>query len=291
MTDTGSDPMPVLTVYRHGISAGVPPMKNDHMRAKRGEVGGWSEGAARRNVRFLYAIEEQKLDGCGYAVTLTLRDCPPTAAKWHAMRRAWIRRMERAGMTRLHWVTEWQRRGVPHLHGAIFFPDAISRADVEEMAVAAWLNVARDFGVGSRGQFVHPITGIVGWFQYLSKHAARGIAHYQRSAENMPAGWKSKTGRVWGHVGDWPARQSIRFSLQDQHGDGGFFAYRRLCRSWRYADARAKRDAYRMRSARSMLACNDRALSRVRGVSEWIPESVSLGMLSNLAGRGFDVRC
>ena len=52
-------------------------MKNDHMRAKRGEVGGWSEGAARRNVRFLYGIEERELHGDGFAVTLTVRDCPP----------------------------------------------------------------------------------------------------------------------------------------------------------------------------------------------------------------------
>jgi hypothetical protein len=266
-------------------------MKNDHLRAKRGEVGGWSEGASRRNVRFLYAIEETQLTDAGFAVTLTLRDCPPTAAKWHAMRRAWIRRMERAGMTRLHWVTEWQRRGVPHLHGAIFFPENFSRSSVGALAVEAWLEVAAEFGVGARGQFVHEITGIVGWFQYLSKHAARGVAHYQRSAENIPAGWKSKTGRMWGHVGDWPQRPSIRFSLQDQHGDGGFFAYRRLARSWRVADARAKGDRYRTRSARTMLRCEDRALSRVRGLSEWIPEAVSMGMLANLAARGFDVRC
>ena len=283
--------MPVLTVYRHGITCGVPPMKNDHMRAKRGEVGGWSEGAARRNVRFLYAIDERKLEEHGYAVTLTVRDCPPTATKWHAMRRAWIRRMERAGMTRLHWVTEWQRRGVPHLHGAIFFPADMPKAVCMETCIAAWLEIAHEFGVGRRGQFVNEITGVVGWFQYLSKHAARGVAHYQRSSENIPAGWKSKTGRMWGHTGEWPQRMGIRFSLQDQHGDGGYFAYRRLARSWRVADARARGDAYRLRSARAMLTCNDLALSRVRGVSEWIPESLTLPMLSNLATRGFDVHC
>ena len=283
--------MPVLTVYRHGASCGVPPMKNDHMRAKRGEVGGWSEGAARRNVRFLYGIEERELHGDGFAVTLTVRDCPPSGAKWHAMRRAWIMRMQRAGMQRLHWVTEWQRRGVPHLHGAIFFPAGVSISDVSEIAISAWLEIASTFGVQRKAQYVLPITGVVGWFQYLSKHAARGVAHYQRNSANIPEGWKSKTGRMWGHVGDWPVRPSVRFSLQDQNGDGGYFAYRRLARSWRFADARAKGDRYRICSARSMLRCEDRALSRVRGISEWIPETVSMAMLANLASRGFDVRC
>ena len=283
--------MPVLTVYRHGVSAGVPPMKNNHKRALRGEVGGWSEGASRRNVRFLYGIEEHRLDDAGYAVTLTLRDCPPTAAKWHAMRRAWIMRMQRAGMSRLHWVTEWQRRGVPHLHGAIFFDVRRSRLEIQTLIINAWLDVAAEFGTGVRAQFVHPITGVVGWFQYLSKHAARGVAHYQRNSANIPPGWKTKTGRMWGHVGDWPQRPSIRFSLQDQRGDGGFFAYRRLARGWRVADARSSGDRYRLRSARAMLRCDDLALSRVRGISEWIPEAVSMGMLANLAGRGFDVRC
>ena len=32
--------MPVVTVYRHGVTAGVPPMNNDHQRALRDVVGG-----------------------------------------------------------------------------------------------------------------------------------------------------------------------------------------------------------------------------------------------------------
>ena len=97
--------MPIVTVYRHGATAGVPPMKNDHLRALRGEVGGWSEGATRRNTRFLYSIREDLLTGAGMAITLTLRTCPESAQAWHRIRRAWEMRMVRAGMTRLHWVT------------------------------------------------------------------------------------------------------------------------------------------------------------------------------------------
>lgn len=280
--------MPITTVYRHGLKAGVAPMKNDHQRVLRGDVGGWSEGATRRNTQFLYSVEEHKLTGRAYAVTLTLRECPPDSGAWHRLRRAWIKRMERAGMIRLHWVTEWQRRGVPHLHGVVFFPDDIAPAWARRAIVHHWLEIAESAGL--RGQHVKDITGIVGWFQYLSKHAARGVQHYQRNPENIPPAWRRKTGRMWGKVGDWPTRDGMRIDLQDQHGDGGFFAFRRLVRSWRIADARASGSAYRLRSARGMLKCCDRALSTVRGVSEWIGQDVALAMLANLAVRGYAVQ-
>nr|CRY97551.1 hypothetical protein [uncultured prokaryote] len=261
-------------------------MKNDHLRAKRGQVEGWSEGAVRRNTRFLMSIREDQLTGAGVALTLTLRECPATAQDWHRLRRAWIKRMERAGMLRLHWVTEWQRRGVPHLHGAIWWPDQYDMVT----PLDAWVEVAAEYGAGLRGQHARMIDGPVGWFQYLSKHAARGVKHYQRSAENMPEGWQRKTGRVWGHVGDWPLREAVRLDLQDQHGDGGWFAYRRMVRGWRLADARAGGDRYRIRSARSMLTCSDQAVSRVRGLTDWVPEGVTLAMAANLAGRGYVVQ-
>lgn len=279
--------MPVLTVYRHGSKAGVPPMNNSHQRALRGDVGGWSEGATRRNTQFLYSVLEQQLTGAGVAVTLTLRECPPTSDVWHRLRRAWEKRMVRAGMLRLHWVTEWQRRGVPHLHGALWFPG--TQYDLLT-PVEAWVEVAAAFGASLRGQHCRPIDGPVGWFQYLSKHAARGVRHYQRSIDNVPGPWQQRTGRMWGKVGEWPTREGMRIELQDQHGDGGFFAYRRLVRGWRLADARAKGDRYRVRQARQMLQSSDRVLSTVRGVSEWIPQDITLAMLANLAERGFQVQ-
>ncbi len=289
--------MPVITLYDHGFTGGVAPMKNDHLRALRAEVGGWSEGATRRNTRFLYSIREQELTGTGYAITLTIRDCPPDAAAWHRLRRAFLKRMERAGLIRSHWVTEWQRRGVPHLHGMLFFPDVQGRshAAVMSMIERAWLHLGERYGAMSPGQHVHGITDSVGWFQYLSKHASRGVLHYQRSIENVPAAWKNKTGRMWGYTGDWPRRDGVRIQLQDQYGDGGWFAYRRLVRSWRVADARAAGDpgrkrSTRERSARAMLKCPEPPLSRIRGVSEWIPIDLSMAMLANLAARGYSVR-
>lgn len=279
--------MPVLKAYRHGITGGVPPMNNSHQRVRRGNVEGWSEGATRRNTAFLRSIREDRLTGAGVALTLTLRDCPPTARDWHRLRRAWEMRMHRAGMLRLHWVTEWQRRGVPHLHCALWFPncyDTITPID-------AWCDLAEQYGAGRRGQHGRKIDGPIGWFQYLSKHAARGVKHYQRDSENIPEGWQSRTGRVWGKSGDWPIREAVRINLEDQHGDGGWFAFRRLVRSWRVAEARAAGDAYRLRAAREMLRCDDQPLSRVRGVSEWIPQQVQDGLLANLSTRGYSVTC
>jgi hypothetical protein len=49
-------------------------------------------------------------------------------------------------------------------------------------------------------------------------------------------------------------------------------------------------DLYRLRQARRMLDCPHVELSRVRGVSEWIPQDLQDGLLANLAVRGFQVR-
>ena len=81
--------MPVVTLYPHGGKGGVAPMKNNHQRVPRGDVQGWSEGATRRNTEFLMSVRTDQLTGAGVALTLTLRDCPPTADDWHKLRRAW----------------------------------------------------------------------------------------------------------------------------------------------------------------------------------------------------------
>jgi len=286
--------VPVVSVYRHGMTCGVAPLKNSHQRALRGEVGGWSDGATRRNTRFLYSIREHELHGLGFAVTLTLKICPPSAVEWQRLRSAWIKRMERLGMLRLHWVTEWQRRGVPHLHCAIWFtPEAVQEHGPVELYMSIirhWIALtASKYQAGHQSQHLREIDGAIGWFQYLSKHAARGVKHYQRSSDNLPAAWQSKTGRMWGHTGDWPVREAIKINLQGTPGDGGFYAFRRLIRSWRRADARG--DVYRSKIAKRLLRCPQEPLSRVRGLSEWISEDLQSAFLANLAMRGFSVVC
>lgn len=245
----------------------------------RGEVGGWSIKATRRNTDFLRSIDERKLTGAGVALTLTLKTCPPTSEAWHKLRKAWIERMRRAGMVRIHWVTEWQRRGVPHLHCALWFPNAYDTIT----PTRAWCELAEAYGAGLKGQFGRRIDGPIGWFQYLSKHAARGVMHYQRSAENMPDAWQQRTGRVWGYGGDWPLQKPVTVQLDDE----GFYVFRRLVRSWRIGNARASGDKVREIHARHMLKNKDPHLSRLRPVSEWVSHAQAMMFLGNLAERGF----
>ena len=163
-------------------------MKNNHTRAKRGEVKGWSKTASRNNTKFLRSVYVPALDGAAVAFTLTIRDCPPTSDDWHKIRRAFVERLRRAGMVRLHWLTEWQKRGVPHLHGIAYFPAAYEAATV----VWNWTAVAEKYGANIRSQHVVPITDMQGWFMYLAKHAGRSETHYQRNPEFVPAGWAKR---------------------------------------------------------------------------------------------------
>lgn len=299
--------MPVVTVYRHGVTAGIGSVGN-RKPPKRDEVKGWSAGSVRRNLRFLYSIDERGLTGEGWAITLTVRNCPPTHDEWHRAVELYLLQVKRLmGTVRAHWVTEWQRRGVPHLHGAIWFPAGTSqRYLVVNILTKLWCGYAAQFGAGERGQMVKPIDGVIGWFQYVSKHAARGVKHYQRASENIPQGWQ-KTGRMWGKGGEWPTKEPVKLNLDGR----GYHVLRRWARAWRLADARASlaslermllrghvtsipskvfRDARRrVSSARGMLRCGDPVRSRVRGVSEWIGEDLILRMIERLARDGYPV--
>jgi hypothetical protein len=249
-------------------------------------VEGWSDSSTRRNTRFLYSVDERELTGRGLALSLTVRDCPATSDDWHTMRRAFFDRLRRMGLVRAHWLTEWQRRGVPHMHAAIWLPQdspkthPFAPTDIK----AHWCAVAHDYGASVRGQHVESINDAVGWFQYLSKHAVRGVKHYQRSADGIPAGWK-KTGRMWGHMGEWVTVDPVRYLLDNP----GFWAFRRMVQRWRIADARASGEKGRIRSARRMLQSNDRAVGSCRGVSEWVSMDMTAAFVACLAGRGFPV--
>lgn len=283
--------MPIVTAYRNGSTAGTPPTKNDHVRAKRDVVQGWSPGAVRRHTKWLYGVDAEALpvDGLrGYAVTLTMRDCPPDADTFHALRRAWVKRMERRGMVRYHWVIEWQRRGVPHIHAAVYFPsDSVEIArgatiNPGVLSCVEWVDVAGEYGASIAGQHYDDISGAVGWLKYLSKHASRGAKHYQRSGH--PEGW-NRTGRLWGHGGEWPTIQPMRYRMSME----AYHRYRRLVRAWRVADARQSGDLARLQFARRMLACSDPRLSSVRGISDWVPEDVTLRLIAMLEAEGHEV--
>lgn len=323
--------MPVLKVYRHGVTAGCPPAQNP-TPPDRTKCVGWSVSAIRRNRLFLYSVDESRLDGVGFAFTGTVKVCPPTHEDWKKRREAFFDRIRRAGMIRAHWVTEWQKRGIPHLHMAVWFPEheviawaAARSLDPEKAAeafrlflVLQWLEVMEPYGAKAEGQHVTPIYDVVGWNQYVSKHAARGLSHYQRNPANIPEGWRHiGTGRMWGKLGDWPIIEPAEVELSMSE----FHAFRRIVRGYRKADARAalskaldliakaRTPAYdakgraqartarrRIVQARGMLKARagsrvedgltmsaaeaTRRLSSVRGVSEWLPEELQLRALA-----------
>ncbi len=282
-----------VTLYRNGLSAGKPGMPNH--KAKRSTIGGWSYGAARRNEQFLKSVDADGLAELGEAVafTLTVRDCPPTPEVWSAAVERFLLAMKRThGCVAAHWVVEWQRRHVPHLHGCLIFP--AGRALSAEQIAFAWCYLT-DLGAMSGAQHVVPMRASVGWFQYVAKHASRGVKHYQRSPEAIPEKWKGKTGRMWGQRGEWPLIVPRKFALQDQlnGGDGGWFAYRRLVRAWAVAQARKAGDRARLAWCRRMLRCpapdGSQRRSRLRGLSQWLPETVSERFLLNLQDRGYSV--
>jgi hypothetical protein len=276
-----------LKVYRHGMTAGVRPQTQ--VRGIRGECQGWSLESSRSNTRFLYSVRETDLIGFGVACSLTVRDCPPTHEDWASTRRAWLKRLERMGAIRVHWLTEWQARGVPHMHAIVYFPDPgvdLDRQRLTLMTLSHWLAVSAPWGSSQHAQHVTPVTDVVGWLKYLSKHAARGAWHYQRMAQGIPQGW-TKTGRMWGHTGDWPTDEPLALDLDWS----GWFKFRRLCRSYRIAQARAlaHRSPGALRAARHALRCPVQKVAPFRGVSGWVPQAVTLRMVEHLAALGCEV--
>lgn len=265
----------ILTIQPHGCKLGTAGRgSRENLPPVRSSIGGWSPHAIRRNNDFLRSVDYTALEPLqGFAFTGTVRDCPATSDDWHRALRAFWRRLKRAGCVLIHWVIEWQRRGVPHVHCSLFFdnPPTYIQHDI----ITHWISVTSQWGSGSFGQHIQHIHDSLGWAQYTSKHAQRGLSHYQRSPENVPAHWLGKTGRMWGKWGKWPIIEPMKFNIPDD----AFYKLRRSLRGWRKADARASGCRYRIRSARRMLKCNERSLSAVRGCSEWMNQTITTDLL------------
>lgn len=269
---TQGDSVARITVLPNGVTASFPrvgPLAEQS--AKRGKVQGWSVQSTRRLRRWFYAVDGQALDGAGWAVTLTVRDLPPKPEDWKEVRERFVARTRRAGLLRGQWLTEFQRRGVPHLHGVFYFPGEVRT--VGEELVAHWLAAAADYGPAARGQTAKRVTGLVGWLQYQAKHSVRGVKHYQRAT--VPEAWREGTGRLWGVVGEWPTREEvIEVSAADYH------RFRRLLRGWLVAEARRQGDVHRAAWLRGLLRDPDPKRSRVRAVGEFCPEELANRMVA-----------
>lgn len=281
--------MSTVSVYQGGLSMALNRRGGNPSPVKRGKITGWTQPQVKRMERFLWSVpRDERLTGYGYAVTLTLRDCPASAAEFHRLRKVWIVRAQRSGMVRLHWVIEWTARKIPHLHLAAYWPEKLSAREQHALKLW-WSEISGQYGAQVGGQHVADVTGVGGWFEYLTKHSGRGVAHYQRSG--IPEGWES-SGRLWGRVGDWPIEPPIEVELTvTQH-----VHLRRLFRSWRVARARALLvraqrfgdTPQNLRSRRQALVYARRS-NRVRedvwrlpGASAPIPESEALRLVTHV---------
>ena len=137
-----------------------------------------------------------------------------------------------------------------------------------------------------------PILDAAGWLEYLSKHAARGVRHYQR--QGRPAGW-DKTGRLWRKGGQGPVVEPLRLDLTTDQA----WRFRRLLKRYAIAQARAAAMVYQRRGRpgkaaatwdsvsylRRMLKSSDR-VSSCRGVSEWASQQVVIDLARAVGWEG-----
>lgn len=267
-----------LRLYPSGLTVFQPSGTHTRVRPERRPCSGWTLSSTRRLVRWLYSLDLARIDAPIYSFTLTLRNCPPSPDHWKCLREAFFRRLHRLQVTQIHWLTEWQRRGVPHLHGIVILPcDFPADAFVGE-----WLLAAREYRPAERSQYYRPIYDALGWQEYLGKHSARGVTNYQRAPGGIPEAWKGRTGRMWGSRGVWPTYPPMEFYLSN----GLFYQLRRLLKKRALSLARARRDYRGVGYARTMLKHHDPVVSRVRGLSLFLDTETALTFLDYLRPKG-----
>jgi hypothetical protein len=246
----------------------------------RGDASGWSRNVARRNCDFLMSVQADGLDGVGFALSLTIKDCPDTPQAWKDLRERYRARLVRMGLVRMHWLTEWQRRGVPHMHAAVWFAAPIELEGLRWH----WLQAAAQYRPGPLAQDVRPLRGSVGWFEYLAKHASRSVSNYQRSNASIPEQWRGKTGRMWGHLGEWPVSEVKELELDSQ----AWCQYRRLVIGYQVGKARRQGDDSRVRYLRRYRSKAPKLTSGVQALPRvWMPEDDQWALVASaLASHG-----
>lgn len=291
---------------------------------ERSNTNGWTANVARRNEQRLQQIDFDAIDGEAAFVTLTMPKQQMedvSSEQFHRWLNAWLVYMRRRGMRHYYWILEFQASGNPHLHVIVWLSDWrtggakrgyehhiwFGEAGVLEQykALAYWVKMLNGDGVAAKVdaqnfQLVElgkssNVDGVTlasatpeRLLMYLAKHAARGVAHYQRQISNMPEDWQYRSGRVWGHDGKLPLREQLDYECSYDV----FWAYRRLVRRWVCANASTMTDDDKRRrsitSARRMLRCSRPDVSPYRGVSAWIPSDVASALLDAAEAMGGD---
>jgi len=212
---------------------------------------------------WLQSVDPEALPERGLACTLTVGGWPGSPAEFHRARKTFLDVARRAGLDRAHWVVESTALGRPHLHLALYGAGSADPDGDRWRLASAWLRIARARGwpTVAGAQTVEPITSVTGWLQYVSKHGARGVQHYQRSTP--PSGWES-SGRLWGHTSNWPTPEPLVYELTEAE----FHRFRRL--AVRMARAR-------LRALGTTSTVAQRAGSQMRSPDEWESRRAGVG--------------
>lgn len=288
-----------MQLNSHGGSLTTHKSRTTAIPPKRTANKGWTKHAALRNRGFLFSVVSQKLDGVGFSITLTVKECE-SPHEWARWKKNFIQTLsDRYDLTRYHMVTEWQRRGAPHLHMAAWFGADTARGfldregeepsvllgpterEIWEKAIPQPIHLIKLWrkisALGSPSVLAQDIKEIpdgdaLHWLRYLAKHGSRGVSNYQRHAENIPKRWRGETGRVWGKGGKWPIMDPLQVEGISQENK---FRLRRLYCSYlrscspthRIKEENKKHVSKYWRDYRK---CNERVKSRMRGLSSFI---------------------
>lgn len=277
--------MAKLKVYPHGMTGGLTSLP-PHTHGPKTKCSGWSRSSLRSLIRFLYSVNISAHQTGVHSYTLTVRNCPPSSDDWKRLRESFFRALLRHHVRSIFWLTEWQARGVPHLHGIVVLPEVGFNS---ASFLSTWLRVAERFEPSHLCQTVRHIYDVDGWSKYLAKHSARGLHNYQRSRANIPKLWMEQTGRMWGRRGPWEIVEPMEFGCSPQ----AFFELRRMLRNRAVADARQRallNGSWRSVSCcRSSLRCGDKTFSRVRGLSHFCDLETTMTILDFLSSSGHGI--
>jgi len=281
----------------HNSRKTAPPPKKTKLK-------GWTKHAAIRNRNFLYTPTPEQLDGYGFALTFTVKHCD-SSETWAKWRNAFFDNCgKRWDLTRYHAVTEWQKRGVPHLHCAIWFCGDAEQADAKaDSAIRSrpeiyqllelWMKIASDGEPSICGQDGKemPQDDQQHWLQYQAKHGVRGVSNYQRHSDNIPKAWKGKTGRVWQKGGSWPVNPWFKVegvTQAQKHQIQRIFC-RYMASNPSHMRLKPDQKKASQRYWKTFMQSNDRKTARFRSPSSFIPIEESAKIIKFVAPEAYFV--
>jgi hypothetical protein len=156
----------------------------------RGQIVGFTAQAAARMKRFI--LENAVPFAFTFAFTFTVRRADLSEDAWRGMMKAMNMRMTRMGVAAV-WRIELQRRGVPHLHVALWLPLDYrgTREDAIDEITEAWLEITGEKNdAAAREHAVH-------WKAILSPGWAVYMALHDGKKKEGQLGWQGKQWGIW----------------------------------------------------------------------------------------------